>query len=166
MTVRVWAVSILMQAAMVLAGSAQAEDDIGFSDQQTKRAVDIFNHAVAECEPLDEVHRVDCLRVAYSQTVRVISKASVYWEAEVALTRVNRTLYSFVRKNTDSNVEKVKANGGRIKAVTEASLPEARVLYQEGVDRAVADLRSGTRVELSYFSPIADAVEASKSLLK
>ncbi len=166
MTVKVWAVGILMQAAVILAGAAQAEDDIGFSDQQTKRAVDIFNHGVAECEPLDEVHRVDCLRVTYSQTVRVISKASVYWEAEVALTRVNRGLYSFVRKNTDGEVDKVRANGGRIKAITQASLPEARALYQEGVDRAVAVLRSGDGVELTYFAPIADAVEASKSLLK
>ena len=163
-------VKVLQAAAVALMGivaqPAMAEDDIGFSDQQTKRTVDIFNFGVSECAKVDMVYRIDCLRQTYSQTVRVISKASVYWEAEVALTRVNRGLYSFVRANTDSDQGRERVNGGRIKAVTEASLPQAIQLYVAAADRAAEVLRSGSSVEVEYFGPIADAVEASKALLQ
>lgn len=163
-------VKVLQAAAVALMGivaqPAMAEDDIGFSDQQTKRTVDIFTYGVSECAKVDLVYRIDCLRQTYSQTVRVISKASVYWEAEVALTRVNRGLYSFVRANTDSNLGRERVNGGRIKAVTEASLPQATQLYMAGADKAAEVMRSGSSIEVRYFSPIAEAIEASKALLQ
>ena len=161
----------VLQAAVVglvasVAQPALAEDDIGFSDQQTKRTVDVFAYGVSECATVALVYRIDCLRQTYSQTVRVISKASVYWEAEVALTRVNRGLYSFVRANTDSNLGRERVNGGRIKAVTEASLPQAIQLYIAGADKAAEVMRSGSSIEVRYFAPIAEAVEASKALLQ
>ena len=163
-------VKVLQAAAVALMGivaqPAMAEDDIGFSDQQTKRTVDIFTYGVSECAKVDLVCRIDCLRQTYSQTVRVISKASVYWEAEVALTRVNRGLYSFVRANTDSNLGRERVNGGRIKAVTQESMPQAIQLYMAGADKAAEVMRSGSSIEVRYFSPIADAVEASKALLQ
>jgi hypothetical protein len=163
-------VKILQAAAVAVVGMmaqpATAEDDIGFSDQQTKRTVDIFTYGVGECAKVEKVYRIDCLRQTYSQTVRVISKASVYWEAEVALTRVNRGLYSFVRANTDSNLGRERVNGGRIKAITEASLPQATQLYLAGADKAAEVMRSGSSIEVRYFSPIADAIEASKALLQ
>ncbi len=159
---------ILMAVAFVAtAQSASAEaEDLGFSEQQTQRAVSTFNYGIQECAQLAVVYRVDCLRQTYSQTVRVIAKASVYWEAEVALTRVNRALYAFVRTNTDPNVGRERAAGGRIKAVTQQSLPVATELYVQGVDKAVAVLQSGSSVEVRYFAPIAEAIEASKSLLQ
>ncbi|MEC8195693.1 MAG: hypothetical protein VX228_05070 [Pseudomonadota bacterium] len=163
-------VKVLQAAAVALVGivaqPAMAEEDIGFSDQQTKRTVDVFDFGVNECAKVEMVYRIDCLRQTYSQTVRVISKASVYWEAEVALTRVNRGLYSFVRANTDSDLGRERVNGGRIKAVTEASLPQAIQLYMAAADRAAEVMRGGSKVETDYFGPIADAVEASKTLLQ
>jgi len=163
-------VKVLQAVVVTLAGMVaqpvMADDDIGFSDQQTKRTVDIFTFGVSECAKVDMVYRIDCLRQTYSQTVRVISKASVYWEAEVALTRVNRGLYSFVRANTDPDRGRERVNGGRIKAVTEASLPQAIQLYLTGADRAAEVMRSGSSVEVVYFGPIADSVEASKALLQ
>ncbi|WP_353315105.1 hypothetical protein [Shimia sp. NS0008-38b] len=156
----------LVGVAVMLAHPVVAEDDFGFSDQQTKRTVDTFTYGVEQCATVDVVFRIDCLRQTYSQTVRVISKASVYWEAEVALTRVNRGLYSYVRANTDDNISRVRVNGGRIKALTDASIPQATALYFDAVDKAAAVMRGGSPSETRYFEPIAEAILASKALLQ
>ncbi len=153
-------------SAVLACASPSLADDNGFSDQQTKRAVDIFTYGTEQCAPLQPVYRVDCLRQTYSQTVRVVSNAAVYWEAEVALTRVNRLLYAFVRENLDTSVSRVRANGGRIKAVKPTSLPAAQKLYMDGVDRAVAEMRATSSVEVRYFEPIAKAILASKALMQ
>lgn len=156
--------AVVMMA--VLAQPGLAEEDFGFSAEQTQRTVDTFNYGVTQCGTVDMVFRVDCLRQTYSQTVRVISKASVYWEAEVALTRVNRGLYAFVRANVDNSVSRARVNGGRIKALTTSSLEEAKVLYAQAADRAAEVMRGGSEAEKRFFEPIAEAVLASKSLLE
>lgn len=161
-----WLRGIAMVAVLSLAGAVFADDDNGFSEHQTKRAVDTFEAAAKACETLDPVYRVDCLRQAYSQTVRIVANASVYWEAEVALTRVNRGLYAFVREHLDRNVARVRVNGGRIKAVTPASVPVAQQLYMDGVDRAVAAMRGASSLEVRYFEPIAQAILASKAIMQ
>jgi hypothetical protein len=115
---------------------------------------------------VDPVYRVDCLRQAYSQTVRVVANASVYWEAEVALTRVNRGLYAFVREHLDRDVDRIRVNGGRIKAVTPESVPVAQQLYLDGVDRAVAAMRGASSLEVRYFEPIAQAILATKAMMQ
>lgn len=148
------------------AGGALAEQDSGFSEHQTKRAVDVFEAGAAKCAPLEPVYRVDCLRQTYSQTVRVVANASVYWEAEVALTRVNRGLYAFVREHLDQDAERLRVNGGRIKAVTPGSVTVAQQLYLDGVDRAVAAMRGASSVEVRYFEPIARAILASKAMMQ
>ncbi|MBO9474195.1 hypothetical protein J7413_11655 [Shimia sp. R10_1] len=161
-----WLRGIAAAAILFLAGPVFADDDNGFSEHQTKRAVDTFEAASAACATLDPVFRVDCLRQAYSQTVRVVANASVYWEAEVALTRVNRGLYAFVREHLDRSVARVRVNGGRIKAVTPASVPLAQQLYRDGVDRAVAAMRGASSLEVRYFEPISQALLATKSMMQ
>ncbi|MBO9478436.1 hypothetical protein J7382_12890 [Shimia sp. R11_0] len=161
-----WLRGVAAVLTFAVAQPVLAETDYGFSNEQTKRTVDTFTYGIEQCATVDVVYRLDCLRQTYSQTVRVISKASVYWEAEVALTRVNRGLYSFVRANMDAEVGRARVNGGRIKAVTEESLPQARAQYMAAVDRAAEEMRSGSSVEARYFEPIAEAILASKELLQ
>ncbi|WP_422047735.1 hypothetical protein [Shimia sp.] len=161
-----WLRGAAMIAVLALAGAVSAEEDNGFSEHQTKRAVDTFTYGAEQCATLDPIYRVDCLRQAYSQTVRVVANASVYWEAEVALTRVNRGLYAFVREHLDKNVDRVRVNGGRIKAVTADSVPVAQALYGDGVDRAVAAMRGASSLEVRYFEPIAQVLLASKALMQ
>lgn len=112
------------------------------------------------------VFRVDCFQHAYSSTVRVIANASAYWEAEVALTRVNRTLYQFVRANTDKSLGKERYGSFKPRAINESVLAEAQALYADLVDKAVAIMRGGSSSELKYFQPLADAVEATRDALR
>ncbi|MEP5009975.1 hypothetical protein, partial [Roseobacter sp.] len=140
-------------------------DDGSLSEIQVQRAVKIFSEGARACDAAPKVYRVDCYQVVFGKTARIFGKASAYWEAEVALTRVSRSLFTFVRGHTDKNLGKEKINGSRIKAVTEASLPEAQTLYVAAVDKAAGVLRGGTAVENRYFEPMADAVEAVRDKL-
>ncbi|TCK99313.1 hypothetical protein BXY66_3815 [Shimia isoporae] len=152
--------------AIAAGSAARAEQgDMGFSNSQTERTVSTFLSGIEGCAEAPPVYRVDCFQQAYAGTVRVISNASAYWEAEVALTRINRNLYSFVRANTDKSLGRERYNF-RVRAVTEAALPEAQALYAQSVDQAVAIMRGGNSAEVKYFKPLADAVEASRDGLQ
>lgn len=158
---------VIASAGVIFGASVYADEgsDLGFSDSQTDRAVEVFQSGAAACADAPVIYRVDCLQQVYSGTVRMISKASAYWEAEVALTRVGRSLYSFVRANTDKAAGKQKIGGYRSKGVSEASLPAARALYVQNLDKALGVMRSGSTSETRYFGPIADAVEATRDIL-
>lgn len=150
-----------------LAGiAAQAEQgDMGFSDSQTERAVSTLRAGLDGCMEAPPVFRVDCFQQAYVGTVRVIANASAYWEAEVAMTRISRNLYSFVRANTDRSLGKERYYF-RVRGISESALPEAQALYAQSVDQAVAILRGGNSSEVRYFKPLADAVEATRDSLR
>lgn len=144
---------------------AEQGEDLGFSDAQTARAVETFNNGADGCEAAPVEYRADCFQQVFGQTARGIAKASAYWEAEVALTRVKRSLYTFVRSNTDSNASRKKINGARAKAVTQAAIPQARALFQASVDQAVGVLQNGSAAEKRFFQPIAEAVAARRDAL-
>ncbi len=160
------AITRLLMIASLLVGSvsfAEQSDGPGLSEAQTDRVIEAFDQRMDNCDDLEMVYRVDCFQKAYSQTAQIVSRASAYWEVEVALTRISRNLYSFVRSNTDKSKSRVKVNGSRVYAVTEAALAEARALYESSVDAASEILRSSSSVELRYFTPIADALEARRN---
>lgn len=158
---------VIASVGVMFGASANADEgsDLGLSDSQTDRAVEAFRSGAETCAKAPKVYRVDCMQQTYSSTVRVISKASAYWEAEVALTRVHRNLYSFVRANTDKSLGKEKINGYRTKAVSEASLPKASALYAQNIDKAITVLRGEGASEARFFGPIAEAVEATRDIL-
>jgi len=146
--------------------SAQAEQgDMGFSDSQTERAVSTLKTGLDGCMEAPPQFRVDCFQQAYVGTVRVIANASAYWEAEVAMTRISRALYGFIRANTDKSLGKERYHF-RVRAVTEAAMPEAQAIYAQSVDQAVAIMRGGSASEVKYFAPLAEVVEASRDKLR
>ncbi|PSL18153.1 hypothetical protein [Shimia abyssi] len=137
---------------------AVAQDDQGLSKVQIDRAVQSFDSGAQVCANADAVYRLDCFQQVFSRTARVFGRASAYWEADVALTRVSRNLFSFVRANTHEALGRQKMNGSRVKPITEASVPEATALYRTNVDRAAADLVSGSKYEADFFRPISDVI--------
>ncbi|MGR3713478.1 MAG: hypothetical protein ACU0A6_10210 [Shimia sp.] len=158
---------VAVQAVLLAAhGVSAEEDDLGFSTSQTNRAVSAFSKGIAGCNAAPPVYRVDCIQQVYGSTVRVIANASAYWEAEVALTRVNRGLYQFVRANADKSLGKEKFGSYRTRAITEAALPQAQAIYADSVDKAVAVMRGGNTSEVKYFGPLADAVEGTRDGLQ
>ena len=159
---------VTLSVGLVIAGMSSAEEQngVGFSQAQTQRAVSTFNDGAKGCMGAPVAYRVDCFQQVFGQTARVISKASAYWEAEVALTRVNRNLYTFVRNHTDKNAGRERVNGARVKAVTKESLPEARAVFEKSIDQAVVILQGSTASETKYFAPIAEAVSSVRDALK
>ncbi|MCP4820688.1 MAG: hypothetical protein GY883_15970 [Shimia sp.] len=148
------------------AGVAVAEQgDMGFSSSQTERAVSTLKTGLDGCMEAPPIYRVDCFQQAYVGTVRVIANASAYWEAEVAMTRISRNLYSFIRANTDKSLGKERYNF-RVRAISEAALPEAQALYAQSVDQAVAIMRGGNASEMKYFQPLAETVAGSRDKLR
>lgn len=135
------------------------------SEVQVQRAVSIFEEGAKNCKKAPEVYQVDCFQQIFGKTSRIFSKASAYWEAEVALMRVSRNLYSFVRSNTDPELDRKKINSARIKPVTGSSLIEAQLLFVSSVDKATAALRGGSAYEQRYFEPIANAVEGVRDAI-
>ncbi|WP_152926545.1 hypothetical protein [Shimia sp. SK013] len=159
-------IAVLAVGILSASNSGAEEGDIGFSASQTDRTVAAFSKGIEGCMEAPPVFRVDCFQHAYSSTVRVIANASAYWEAEVALTRVNRTLYQFVRANTDKSLGKERYGSFKPRAINESVLAEAQALYADLVDKAVAIMRGGSSSELKYFQPLADAVEATRDALR
>lgn len=138
--------------------TAQDGDGMGLSDTQTTRVTEIMGPGLKTCSQVEVVYRPDCFQQVYRAAARQLGSNAGYWEAEVALTRVGRNLYNFVRANTDRKASKIKAGGFRLKAVTEASIGEAGKIYQDNVSKAEDILRSGSSAEQRYFKPIADLV--------
>ncbi|WP_127114940.1 hypothetical protein [Shimia sediminis] len=133
-------------------------DGMGLSDAQTSQVTEIMGPGLDACSKVDVVYRPDCFQQVYRNASRQLGSNAGYWEAEVALTRVGRNLYNFVRSNTDRNGDKIKAGGFRLKPVTAESLPEAGQIYQDNVAKAEQILRGGSSAEQRYFKPIADLV--------
>ena len=158
---------VIGTAALAFSDAANAEEGngLGFTDSQTQRAASVFEEGAAGCMAAPVVYRADCFQAVFGNTAAVINKASAYWEAEVALTRVNRNLYTFVRNNTDKAQSKIKVNSARVKAVTAGSMPEARALFTSSVDKAVEVMLSGSASETRYFKPIADVVAKYRDAL-
>ena len=147
-------------AAMPFAGlHAQDGDGMGLSGSQTHRVVGVLDSGFETCASVEVLYRADCFQQVYSSGAKLLSNNAGYWEAEVALARVGRNLYNFVRANTDSKAKKIRRDGFRMKAITSESLPAAIETYRANVERAVELLRSGSGAELTYFEPIAAVVE-------
>lgn len=148
-------------ACLLFAGApavSQGSDGAGLSPSQTARVVSILDTGFSSCLKAPPVNRMDCFSQVYRNASKLLANNASYWEAEVALTRVGRNLYTFVRANTDSKAGRIRHEGFRMKAVVETAMPEAEKLYETNVARAVVLLRSGAEAEQAYFGPIADVV--------
>lgn len=156
---KLYAAAIVV-AAMPLAGlHAQDGDGMGLSGSQTHRVVEVLGSGFETCASVEVLYRVDCFQQVYSSGAKLLSNNAGYWEAEVALARVGRNLYNFVRANTDPKAKRIRQDGFRMKAITSESLPAAIETYRTNVERAVVLLRSGSGAELKFFEPIAAVVE-------
>ena len=131
---------------------------MGLSSAQTTQVTEFMAPALKLCAEADVVYRPDCFHQVYRAAARQLGSNAGYWEAEVALTRVGRNLYNFVRTNTDKKASKIRVDGFRVKAVTTSSLADAGRIYQDNVTQAEKILRSGSAAEKKYFEPIADLV--------
>lgn len=153
--------AILAAALLPVASGALAQegDGMGLSQAQTRRVVELLDTGFDTCARVEILYRLDCFRQVYSGGAKLLSSNAGYWEAEIALARVGRNLYDFMRANADPKASKLRENGYRMKAITPASLPEAIAVYRTNVARAEELLRSGSATELKYFAPIADLVE-------
>lgn len=147
-------------AALVAAsGPLNAQGDgMGLSVAQTDRVINLMAPGMEACAEVDVVYRPDCFQHVYRNAARQLGSNAAYWEAEVALTRVGRNLYNFVRASTDTKEKKIKVAGFRLKPVTKASVADAGRIYQDNVSKAESILRGGSSAEQKFFGPIADLV--------
>ncbi|WP_299351841.1 hypothetical protein [uncultured Shimia sp.] len=152
-------------AAFGGAGNAQDGDGMGLSDTQTNRVLSQMAPGLETCAGVEIAYRPDCFQQVYRSGARLLSNNAGYWEAEVALTRVGRNLYNFVRANGDSSADRIREGGFRLKAVTASSLPEAGALYRDNAAKAEDILRSGSAAETKYFEPIAELVGKYKDAI-
>ncbi|WP_073251399.1 hypothetical protein [Shimia gijangensis] len=132
---------------------------MGLSEAQTHRVVEMLRTGFDICATVEVLYRADCFQQVYAGGAKLLSNNAGYWEAEVALARVGRNLYNFMRANTDKNAKKLRQDGMRLKAITPEALPAAVDIYRTNVERAEQLLRAGSTVELKYFEPIAELVE-------
>lgn len=141
-------------------GAAQAQDSggIGLTNSQTFQVVGILREGFETCAKVPSRYQVDCFQQTYRSGAKVLSHNAGYWEAEVALTRVSRNLYQFVRANTDTSAGRLREGGFRMKAVTEEMMPQARKVFRQNVARAELLLRDVSPGEAVFFQPIADLV--------
>ena len=139
--------------------NAQDGDGMGLSRAQTHRVVEVLKVGFNTCASVDVLYRADCFQQVYAGGAKLLSNNAGYWEAEVALARVGRHLYNFVRANNDPSADRIRKDGMRMKAITPEALPAAVEIYRTNVERAESLLRSGSEFEAKYFGPIADLVE-------
>ena len=156
---KIYAAAIVVAAMPFGALNAQDGDGMGLSGSQTHRVVEVLGSGFETCASVEILYRADCFQQVYSSGAKLLSNNAGYWEAEVALARVGRNLYNFVRANTDTKAKKLRQDGFRMKAITSDSLPAAIDTYRTNVERAVVLLRSGSGAELKFFEPIAAVVE-------
>lgn len=158
-TALIWAATLAAALGPFSALNAQEGDGMGLSEGQTNRVVQLLESGFDTCSKVEVLYRADCFQQVYRSGAKVLSNNAGYWEAEVALTRVGRNLYSFVRANTDSSADRIRSGGFRLKAITQESLPQAVDIYRKNVALAGQVLRSGSPAEQKYFEPIADLVD-------
>ncbi|WP_353339115.1 hypothetical protein [Pelagimonas sp. KU-00592-HH] len=141
-----------------VAARAQDSGGVGLSQSQTLKVVSILKEGFETCSKVAPAYKVDCFQQSYRAGAKVLSHNAGYWEAEVALTRVSRNLYQFVRANTDTSVGRLREGGFRMKAVTQEAMPQARKVFRQNVARAETLLRDVSPSEAKYFAPIADVI--------
>ncbi|MBU2944196.1 hypothetical protein Q4525_12260 [Shimia thalassica] len=144
---------------------SQGADGAGLSPSQTARVVSILDTGFTSCASAAPVYRLDCFSQVYRNGSKLLANNASYWEAEVALTRVGRNLYTFVRANTDAKAGRIRLEGFRLKAVSEAKMPEAEKLYATNIARAIVLLSGGGEAEETFFGPIADEVAKYPKLI-
>lgn len=160
--VRLVAIALALGAAVP--ALAQGLGGAGFSSVQTARVVDGLAEDFQVCRKVNVVYRLDCYRQAYSAGARILSNNAAYWEAKVALIRVDRQLGAVLSANSDRSASRLRAGGRRFNAIASAAVPEVAAAFQEAISRAESLLRSGTAAEISNFAPIADVVASSADL--
>ncbi len=156
---KLYAAAVVVAAMPFASLHAQDGDGMGLSGSQTQRVVEVLGNGFETCASVEVLYRADCFQQVYASGAKLLSNNAGYWEAEVALARVGRNLYNFVRVNTDPKAKRIRQSGFRMKAITVESLPAAIDTYRSNVQRAVDLLRSGSGAELKFFEPIAAVVE-------
>ena len=144
--------------------TGQGVGGAGFSAVQTDRVAQSLSADIALCRTVAAPYGPDCYRQAYSAAARILSNNAAYWEAKVALQRVDRQLSAFLSEATDRSARRLKAGGRRLVAVEPARLTEAAALLAEATARAETLLRSGSPAERTHFAAIADAVSTTGGL--
>lgn len=156
---------IAVSAALAFASApihAQG-DGMGLSESQTRRVAEMMDTGFTACAKAEVLYRPDCYQQVYRSAAKALGSNAGYWEAEVAMTRVGRNLYTFVRANTDSKAGRIRAGNYRVKAIKKESLPLAGAVYQDSVAKAEAILRSGSSAEQKFFKPFADLIAEHKT---
>ena len=158
--------SLAAALLIALAGPAasQGMGDAGFSTSLTNRIATELRQDFEVCRSIEQVYRLDCYRQSYSQAARTLSNAAAYWEAQVALKRVDRTLTGVLSDLQDRDASRLRAGGNRLKAVRSDAVASAAAALSETVKQAEAFLRQGNAAEIEYFGPIADEVAKSVDL--
>jgi hypothetical protein len=151
-------VSVVALCLGSFAARAQDGGGVGLSQTQTAKVVSILEEGFETCSKVVAEYKVDCLQQSYRAGAKVLSHNAGYWEAEVALPRVSRILYQFVRANTDTSAGRLREGGFRMKAVTQEAMPQARKVFRQNVARAETLLRDVSPSEAKYFTPIADVI--------
>lgn len=159
---RALATALLVTAAAP--ALSQGANDAGFSSALTNRIASELRSGFDLCRTIDTVYRLDCYRQSYSDAARTLSNAAAYWEAQVALKRVDRTLTGVLSEFQDRDASRLRAGGNRLKAVQADAVQSAAVALSEAVGQAEKFLRQGNSVEIEYFGPIADEVAKSADL--
>ena len=150
--------SMLFSVALTGGLRAQGADHGGVNLYQTEKVISALSDMFAACRETEIVFRPDCLSRAFQRAASKISNNPGYWEAHVALTRASRSLIQIVRSSMDSDAGRVRVEGYRLTAVSEAALPGVSRAIEDVIARVQQDLEALQPRERDAFAPIVTVI--------
>lgn len=153
-------------------GSEQSGSErlrVAFADDVTQAIVNQIKRGAAECNRLDKVYRLDCLRQTYNRAAGATGNRRDYSAANGELRKLSRALNGIVRQNLDRKAPKVKSGSKSFRAVSQEALREANRQANQAIGEATTRLlRSAGNAQKRkvHYTRIADAVNSTKKILR
>jgi len=140
-----------------------------FADDITGAVVKQLQRGTAECNRLDPVYRIDCLRQVYSRAAGATGNRPDYSGANSALRSLSRQLNGIVRQNLDRKAAKAKVGGRSYRAVTRDALRKANQLSSQAIQETRTKLlrsAGNSKKRKVHYARIANAVNSTKKILR
>ncbi len=142
---------------------------LAFEDSITGAVVKQLQRGAAECNRLEPVYRIDCLRRVYAQAAGATGNRRDYAGANSALRSLARQLNGIVRQNLDRKAEKAKIGRNSYRAVTREALRKANSLAAQAIQETRTKLlrsAGNSRKRKVHYTSIANAVNSTKKILR
>lgn len=157
--------SFLAILAGVLLIFVQAHPALARSEAFTSQIVGKLESGIRECQALPTVYRFDCYRQNYRAVGRDLKRPD-YRPAQSALRRVEKTLNTIVRKNTDKTKPQISQNGRKYKAITPQAVKPAAAAFDQARAEATTVLLRTKGDMKPHFERIAAVVGSNKVILR